>query len=662
MNGRRASDTLRRQGITPDEAQMLVKRHHWREKVLDLCLQHLTEEPDCGAGSAPSVPGDGAGKRFESLCSDIRRDMPRLLQTELGVPVLEAHRHAANYFLDHLIVFVRERSERRSRDLDSPPSPPLESLAPEMLRQEVRLALEMSAESLTVFLNDLVALEEFELEVRNQRRRLQFFLGCDRGLRDLAETNAEIIEAPPDELASIVEEFFRICSLLQHELPPLLDTGSPFPRLAAELEAARDQLDRVLASSIEPLYEVRSRVEALQEGLRPLLDGLLRVKSQLEGIWRGRLPGFGVLLAGDQGRAQRARLQRDLVTLERTLRALAQKAVPAARERLAASQRKDLERVTALAESTLAALEGELQRLVADGVAPVADFLARCNVANQALQRREEVSSLLADLFAQLRRLHEGSLRDAIGALDELGAANLLLLKERICQELGSIRSTFLQPRFAHIAANDPRSTQTPQYFYFKEFADEATRSQELLHCVDGLWRFVEQIQETHIDGLRFTPRNLNRIARRVLLERRSVPAGPGWRELAGFLEALKGKLAPRLQQVCGLPGIRFDDRNQLAVFAEELTRSCSELLAQRETAKRLVQELERLAGTQGVETPTHGPYREAVLRVTCEEMAQKLRLVSRTLLELVPYVGAMIGGIRMRTSLAFTGNKDASS
>ena len=80
-------------------------------------------------------------------------------------------------------------------------------------------------------------------------------------------------------------------------------------------------------------------------------------------------------------------------------------------------------------------------------------------------------------------------------------------------------------------------------------------------------------------------------------------------------------------------------------------------LLAQRETASRLMNEAQNMIMESGPDV-LHERYEGVILRVTCEEMARKLHSLSNTLLELIPYVGAMIAGIRMRTTLTFANKK----
>ena len=175
--------------------------------------------------------------------------MRRLLETESVVPRLESHRHGANYFLESLIGAIRHKSQELHRVDGLVPVSPLDSLSREEFESALRDALLRSGEALTIFLRDLVQIENFELEVIHQRRRLQFLLGCDRVLRDIAESNAEIIDSSAQKFGEIVSRFFDVCGTVRTRLRPLLTMESPFERLRIELEGAREQLEDIVSES-----------------------------------------------------------------------------------------------------------------------------------------------------------------------------------------------------------------------------------------------------------------------------------------------------------------------------------------------------------------------------------------------------------------------------
>lgn len=632
-------------GITPDEVHLLRRRQEWRGRILKICVSLMR-------GLAPQrLAGDDAKpeawRRLLELAGEIERDMRRLLESEMVVAELEMHRHGANYFLDTLIRLVRDQQEQQVRAGGKGNGPgPLEGLSAPELERQVREILGRSLDSLSVFVNDLVQIQQFELEVQRQRRRLQFLLGCDRALHDLAESNAEIIEATYDDFEQIVTQFTGYCSSIETELAPLLEIASPYENLQRELENSRDQLRWLTENVFSPTREVRTTVEELEGRLASVEGVLTRLLARI-----GELRGLGLPATDEEGPASQRHaleLKSRMISLKDEL--LAVNATPL--RELCDADRRDLDKPLQRLRELLGPLQEELIHVETELVDPGLEHL-----------RRREAGDAEVDA-AGLVRLHRAT-REGVAALDRnhlsraletvavLRDRNLLLLKERICQDLGFVRTTFLQPSFAHIAAEDPRSIHTAQYFYLKEFAEEAERSQQLLEAAHVLWQELELAQSTHIRGLRFTANNLNKIADRVLLERHTVPSGAGWRELAGFLEYLKDRLVPRLRMICTLPGVRFDDKDQLTRFAGEISETCSMLLAQRETAHRLMREIERAAASDG-ETPGRGHYEEIILRVTCEDMAVKLRRVSKTLVELIPYVGAMVGSIRMRTSLSF--------
>lgn len=635
-------------GITPDEADLLRRRQEWRAKVLRVCLEE-TERLD--ANRLDTSPQSTAAirsalSRFAPLAQHLTRDGQRLLESEIAVPGLEMHRHGANYFLDHLIRALRDQRQAQHREDGRGP---LESLSDDELAASVREILLVSLDSIPVFINNLIRIEEFELEINNQRLRLQSLLGCDRGLRDLAESNADIIEAPLEEFLHKADVFFAICNSIASDLMSLLRRPCCFPGLAEELDNSVHHLEGLLRDLVQPLHKDREAFQAIDQPLALFEPTLRLLIASCEQAVKSHLEP-----AQEQFQSDRTVSVHDVLSLKTRLLGLRSEMrsclgkCPTAWEQL--SVRPELREPVSLLRQSLDVTVHRLSRL--DG-----GVLSRLikTLRESERHRGPKTVSVLAELITRLRQdlsLVE-SLEATLRHVRAVRECNARYLKERICEDMGLIRTTFLQPCFAHIAASDPRSTHSAQYFYLKEFADEARRSQQLLEKSYALWRYIENLQNTQIGGLQFTPSNLNKIAQRVLLERKTVPAGPGWVELSTFLNALKDELVPQLRTVCVLPGVRYDDKNQLTAFAARITEDCGMLLAQRDTAYRLLQRISETPESEPPIDPSH--YRNAILSVTCEDMASNLRSISKTLVELVPYIGAMVGGIRMRTSLTFS-------
>lgn len=645
-------------GITPDEMQLVRKRQQWRAKVLRICVDVLEQLEPHSLGLAENLSKElrATVARFGAISDHVREDMQRLLESEMLVPQLDSKRHAANYFLDTVIGYARERADERNVRDGKRVNAPLESLPAEELDLIVREALSRSSDAIGVFLKNLIHLEEFDLEVRNQRKRLQYLLGCDRNLRDLAESNSEIIEAPLDKFDTIVERFFATCQSLSHDLGPLLQIKCPYPKLHQELLNARDQLHQIERDIFAPMEELRSLVAAFDTRFKPLHRDVDRLLESVREILRSDLGGgLGDTASGAIKILPVVKLKTLLATFQAALRALAFDRLGELNSFLGTLAGSSEESLTPEAEKLRHELERLGEEVTSDGakcLEQVANVLQQAEIVNRSIDVGE-LRSCLGRLHDWLEVTVEPRLVLVSQAVTRVRDVSALRLKQRICQEMGFIRTTFLQPCFAHIAADDPRSLHTPQYFYFKEFAEEAKQSQQLLERIHGLWQYIEHLQTTKIQGLRFTPNNLNKIAKRVLQERRTVPAGPGWKELERFLHCLKGELVDKLEAACALVGVRFDDRNELSAYADRVTEDCAMLLAKRETAYKLIKELDRMSVEEG-QDEIRDRYRSTILRVICQDMADKLRSLSQTLLEMIPYVGAMVGGIRMRTSLSF--------
>ena len=177
-----------------------------------------------------------------------------------------------------------------------------------------------------------------------------------------------------------------------------------------------------------------------------------------------------------------------------------------------------------------------------------------------------------------LRQLIQESLETTRTAREEI----LRPQREDFCTLLGELR-TLLQTSFAHIAASDPRSTESSYHFFLREFADEARDSILLLNKIRELEIFVGELRRVTIGGLPLTPENLARILRVIFIEKeqeqKKIPSGEGWRVLASFLLKLRDELVPRMRQVYGLEGIRYEDKNHLSSWGERSHRELHPLL-----------------------------------------------------------------------------------
>jgi hypothetical protein len=122
---------------------------------------------------------------------------------------------------------------------------------------------------------------------------------------------------------------------------------------------------------------------------------------------------------------------------------------------------------------------------------------------------------------------------------------------------------------------------------------------------------------------------------------------------MSAFLEKLKNDLVPRLQKVCALDGIRYEDQNFLSEWAMDLTRNCTLCLAQHEIGYGLLQEMGRLR-EEAEQAAARQSYTHIVTARTCRAMQESLTEVCITLTASLPYVGIMRGGIERRASVFF--------
>lgn len=645
--------------ISPEDLSIIQKRQEWRLRVAGACLDSF-EAAD--RGGLPGAAGRGElealSQRYARVADCVRGDLAKLLVTVVVVPELEAIRYQVNYFLEEVIRYVRTDLQRRGQERS-----PLETLDAGRLGEEVAAALAQSPEALLRFVGDVVRLESFELEVRAQRKRIRLLLGGDRQLASFS-SNEAIFEAELDEFWAMLDGFLSVASYIDRNLPPLLDEVSSYPGLEEELRTAAKQLQGLSQARIAPLAKAYETRRALDDPLERL-ERALREASQVcfhfvggelvsLGHWaEASADGAGLdpelfsrALRGLVARLGELRDERLPPALAIVDRALGEGVRQADLGRL----REELGEVASflgeVIDATLEPTATLLARLASEDRGPSGAEVGELAHANEAIEQR---------LTAAYRRLDRAS-----RSVQALRHRSIRQLREDFCALVGEFR-TFLQTGFAHIAAKDPRSSDSSYHFFLREFSDEAHQALHLLKEITALEVFMMGLQRFHVGGLPLTPENLARILRVLFSDQRQemrIPSGEGWRMLAGFLDSLRGELVPRLQKVCTMEGIRFEDRDHLSTWARELHESCTRCLALHELGYGMLQELRRLRvapagdGTDG-ET-VKGSFTHIVVARTCRDMQRALQAICMTLTAAVPYVGIMKDGIERRASVFF--------
>jgi hypothetical protein len=437
---------------------------------------------------------------------------------------------------------------------------------------------------------------------------------------------------------------------MRRELPASLEGGSPYPELAQELATAATQLEEIARRVLEPLEALRQEVQELDSRLEPVERRLQVADSACRGVEK-------LWLAIGEAQLEVAELRKPLAALEVQLEELQGDAVAAVLRILDDAARSEIanemEDCASLLRAMKAALADAGVRLVFGSTEP-------SEVRHESSDEVTPEES--PELVGVIRRLRKEVLEPTLRSVRILKDRNVLALKEKICQEMGSMRATFLQPSFAHIAAADPRSMKSPQHFFLKEFDQEAHRSKELLETITELWRYTSALQQAQVAGLQFGPQNLRRIAARVLLENDGVPGGEDWDELAEFLAEVKNQLVPRIRLACSLSAMRFRDKQQFTLLADRLAQSCSDLFSERELTRKIMEKIDAMDQEEegeGEESSRCAKYRRVIIDVTRKEMARNLHVTCSALVELLPYVGTLLGGIQMRTSLSFSNDQE---
>ncbi len=633
--------------FSPDDLVIVQRRQDWRLRIARICVEYFEncDEASLESPRRTSQEIRDLLARFARISDYIRRDLPILLMTGVTVHDLEAVRHQVNYFLEEMVRHLRTKIQSRRKTKQ-----PLLGLTQEDLEEEVFASLSESPDSLLVFIEDVVKLTQFEIEVGSQRERIRLLLGGDRRLSNLGNNEA-IMTAPRKELWRALDDFVAVYSYLREHLPPLLDKASPYPALEEELEQANDQLQALIRERVDPFGSRLDQKKAQDRALRDL-------EQRLEEGWRRTTEileiRVGPLLRQASSPREGLITSSELDKLHTVVRELVEELGQLPLEVELPATATEADRRIDLAPGDLALLEKQLEDVLVEvSLLPQTALLGRgASAGLPASGRLEEMLVTAEERLGAVQKALESPLAE----IQRLRGANVTTLREHFCTLTGELR-TFLQTSFAHIASKDPRSTESSYHFFLREFANEARQAILLLKEIRDLEDFIHGLSRFNIAGLPLTPENLARILRVLFAdkeeEKKRIPSGEGWRVMEAFVEKLKNDLVPRLQKVCALDGIRYEDQHFLTDWAMELTRNCTLCLAQHEIGYNLLQEMGRLRVSPDHAATTQ-TYAHIVTARTCKGMQESLTEICMSLTASIPYVGIMKGGIERRASVFF--------
>lgn len=635
--------------ISPDDLFLVQKRQEWRLRFSRMVLRF------CESCEVADLVGQTQALAVESLKAQLARvadrlhqDLPMLLVASIAVQDLQTARHRLTDFIDQVIQHVR-RSLKQRLSVDNP----LESAAVEDIEAELQRALRASPEATVLFLEDLLRLESFESEVRCQRKRIRLLLGGDRRLAALGG-NEEVVYAELEEFWRLAAVFQQVFGYLRAELPPLVDQRSSYLELERELRLASQQFRELSDSKVAELERQLEYRRRLDQALVELVEALRRVSMNYRELRAGKL---GFLLQFPTGADDREISRLEMQGIGKALRTCAREL-----ERLLHTYVAPVEELTQELPSVEGGSSAELTERLRQAVPKL--VRGRLLTGAAALERAEASSRCgagLAALQSELREL-DGEVAEfqdlcsaSVRLLHELRAEIAKPLRQDLCACVGELR-TFLQTAFAHIAAKDPRSTESSYHFFLREFSVEAQQAVTLLKEMEALGEFMERLQQSQVAGLPLTPENLARILKVLFDEQskvRRIPSGEGWLAVSHFLEVLSGRLVPRLHKLYSMEGVRFEDKDVLSRSAADLACHGSRCIAQHDMGYSLVQEIGRLR-EMGSGLPQHETYQQLIVAKTCREMQASLRAVCTTFSSLIPYLGIMQEGVERRASVFF--------
>lgn len=140
-----------------------------------------------------------------------------------------------------------------------------------------------------------ISVAQWALErVRDQNPRIRAFLGCNRLLGEVLESNYAILHCSPERLVEIWRRVRRIADVLRNEVKPLLANASAIPALEdarVRADEALRMLDRGVLRNLDRFPEILSK-DQVQPVRKLLCVSLGKISAFLQNA-------FGDLVAND---------------------------------------------------------------------------------------------------------------------------------------------------------------------------------------------------------------------------------------------------------------------------------------------------------------------------------------------------------------------------
>jgi len=196
------------------------------------------------------------------------------------------------------------------------------------------------------------------------------------------------------------------------------------------------------------------------------------------------------------------------------------------------------------------------------------------------------------NIHASLELLHKNVLTEIEQFPAEDAVGSMIEERKLLCVSIGKLNA-FLQDTFGELLAADPRSLHDADYFLSRRFPRDIEEAEWLYASVQDLRSYLRELE--HVRYRRLT--EVVSVIRRDL----TLPVAETWRGLEEFLDRLLSELAPRLNEMLALRGIRFDEMEILDQYAERIPTKAKLILELGSTGRKAIEFIkEGLGDTDG--------------------------------------------------------------
>jgi hypothetical protein len=254
-------------------------------------------------------------------------------------------------------------------------------------------------------------------------------------------------------------------------------------------------------------------------------------------------------------------------------------------------------------------------------------------------------------VLQSLEMLDQTTLQELEKFPEDVPADRRIEVRKVLCVSLGKLHA-FLQDTFGEILAADPRSSQDSDYFLSRRFPRDIEEAEWLFASVAELEVYCRELENVRYE----------RLTRVVSAMRRedSLAASRTWEELKEFLAELTDNLAPRLNEILALRGIRFDEMEILDDYALQIPTKSRLVVELAETGRRAIEVVKKALGESEAQKEQNLRDLMELHAVMSRRVTSLLSAIDRSLQDLWVFVPIWLQNIERRRALILNREPDA--